>query len=89
MDARQVGKPEVVFIVGQTATGKTDAALALAAALPHAEIVNCDSRQVYRGMSVGTAKPTVEQRASVPHHVIDVAGPRDGFSLAAYLDLAR
>ena len=83
------GEAEVVFIVGPTASGKTEAAVALAAALPGAEIVNCDSRQVYRGMSIGTAKPTASQRASVPHHVIDVVEPDDAFSLAAYLSLAR
>ena len=83
------GEAEVVFIVGPTASGKTEAAVALAAALPGAEIVNCDSRQVYRGMSIGTAKPTASQQAAVPHHVIDVVEPDDAFSLAAYLSLAR
>ena len=83
------GEAEVVFIVGPTASGKTEAAVALAAALPGAEIVNCDSRQIYRGMSIGTAKPTAAQQAAIPHHVIDVVEPDDPFSLAAYLSLAR
>ncbi len=89
MQAPRGGEAEIVFIVGPTASGKTEAAVALAAALPGAEIVNCDSRQVYRGMSIGTAKPTAAQRAAVPHHVIDVVEPDDPFSLAAYLSLAR
>ncbi len=80
--------PNVVFIVGATASGKTAAALRLAAALP-IEIINADSRQVYRGMSIGTAKPTPQEQASVPHHLIDVAEPSDGYSLATFLSQAR
>ena len=78
----------MVFIVGATASGKTAAALALA---EHARVhvVNADSRQVYRGMSIGTAKPTPDEQAAVPHHLIDVADPTDGYSLATFLAQAR
>ena len=82
----------VLFIVGPTASGKTAAALDLAArARPRAcvEIVNADSRQVYRGMSVGAAKPSPADLAAVPHHLIDVAAPDDPYSLARFLDDAR
>ena len=82
----------VLFIVGPTASGKTAAALDLAArARPRAriEIVNADSRQVYRGMSVGAAKPSHADLAAVPHHLIDVAAPDDPYSLARFLADAR
>jgi tRNA dimethylallyltransferase len=86
-------KPTVLFVVGPTASGKTGAALAIVEALRGCgavgEVVNADSRQVYRGMSIGTAKPTPDELARATHHVIDVADPSDGFSLAAFLDLAR
>ena len=83
-------KPAVLFIVGATASGKTGAALALASRSPRpVEIVNADSRQVYRGMSIGTAKPAPAELARVRHHLIDVADPPEGFSLAAFLGLAR
>ena len=82
----------LLFIVGPTASGKTAAALDLAArAKPRArvEIVNADSRQVYRGMSVGAAKPSPADLAAVPHHLIDVAAPDDPYSLARFLADAR
>ena len=78
----------VLFIVGPTASGKTAAALALAKRMP-IEIVNADSRQVYRGMSVGTAKPSPADLAAVPHHLIDVAAPDEPYSLARFLAEAR
>ena len=80
--------PTVLFIVGPTASGKTAASLELAA---HAgiEVVNADSRQVYRGMSIGTAKPTDAELAAATHHLIDIAAPDEPFSLAAFLGLAR
>ncbi len=80
--------PRVLFIVGPTASGKTAASLELATHA-HIEIVNADSRQVYRGMSVGTGKPTPEQLASVPHHLIDVAAPDERYNLARFLAEAR
>ncbi len=79
---------KLVAVVGPTATGKTDLALRLGLAFD-GEIVGADSRQVYRGTEVGTAKPTPEQRARVPHWLVDVADPDDEFGLARYLDLAH
>ncbi len=79
--------PPVLAIVGPTATGKTALALRLARRFP-AEVVSADSRQVYRGMDIGTAKPTPGERAAVPHHLIDVADPDTPFSLAQYRTLA-
>ena len=81
-------KPPIVAIVGPTAVGKTALSLALARRFPM-EVMSVDSRQVYRGMDIGTAKPTPEQRAQVKHHLIDVVDPTEEFSLATYLDLAR
>jgi tRNA dimethylallyltransferase len=75
-------------LVGPTASGKTDVAIALARQLD-AEIVSVDSMLVYRGMDVGTAKPTAAQRALVPHHLIDVADPGEPFSVARYQALGR
>ena len=75
-------------IVGATATGKTALAVALAERL-RGEIVNADSRQVYRGMDIGTAKPTEAEQRAARHWLIDVADPREPLTLATYLDLAR
>ena len=81
-------RPPILAVVGPTAVGKTALSLALADAL-HVEIVSVDSRQVYRGMDIGTAKPTPSQQVEAPHHLIDVADPHQEFSLAEYLALAR
>ena len=78
----------MLALVGPTASGKSDAALAIAPALG-AEIVSVDSMLVYRGMDVGTGKPTAEQRAAVPHHLVDLAEPSERFTVARYQDLAR
>ena len=78
---------KLIAVVGPTATGKTALAVALARAID-GEIVGADSRQVYRHMDIGTAKPTAEERALVPHHLLDVADPAEPFSLAQYLELA-
>ncbi len=78
----------MLALVGPTASGKSDAALAIAPRLG-AEIVSVDSMLVYRGMDVGTAKPTVEQRAAVPHHLLDLAEPSERFTVARYQELAR
>lgn len=77
----------LLAIVGPTATGKTTLALRLAEWLG-GEVVNADSRQVYREMDIGTAKPTAEERERVRHWLIDVADPDEPFSLGRYLDLA-
>ena len=75
-------------LVGPTAVGKTDLSLALAESL-RAEIVSIDSMLVYRGMDVGTAKPSDAERARVPHHMIDVAEPSEAFSVARFQDDGR
>ena len=74
-------------IVGPTAVGKTALAVALAQQLG-AEIVSADSRQLYRLMDLGTAKPTPAERAAAPHHLLDLCDPDQPFSLAAYQELA-
>ena len=80
--------PPLIAIVGPTAAGKSKLALRLALRL-HGEIVNGDSRLVYRGMDIGTAKPTTEERALVPHHLVDILDPDEAYSLALYLPQAR
>jgi len=77
-----------VAIVGPTATGKSEIALALAAEVG-GEIVSADSRQVYRYLDIGTAKPSPAERASVPHHLLDIVDPDGSFDAARYRDLAR
>jgi len=78
----------LIAIVGPTATGKTALAVRLAERLG-GEIIGADSRQVYRHMDVGTAKPTAEERALAPHHLIDVVDPDEPFSLGVWLELAQ
>jgi tRNA dimethylallyltransferase len=78
----------VLGIVGPTASGKTDLALAIAERIP-VEIVVADSRQVYRGMDIGTAKVSTSAQQRVPHHLIDVADPDDLFTVADWVDRAR
>ncbi len=78
----------LIAVVGPTAGGKSELALRLALAFD-GEIVSADSRQVYRFMDVGTAKPTPQERAAVPHWLIDVVDPDAEFSLTHYLDLAQ
>ena len=74
---------DVIAVVGPTATGKTALAVALARALD-GEVVSVDSMQIYRGMDVGTAKPSPEERQGIPHHMIDVADPAEDWSVARY-----
>jgi tRNA dimethylallyltransferase len=76
-------------IVGPTASGKSAAALALARRLGDVELLSADAMQVYRGMDVGTAKPTAEEREEVPHHLLDLADPSEDFSVAGWLTAAR
>ena len=78
---------EMLCIVGPTATGKTRLSVALAQRLG-AEIVSCDSMQLYRGMDVGTAKPTAQEMGGVRHHMIDCLDPREEFSVSRYVELA-
>ena len=78
-----VKRPPLLVIVGPTGVGKTAVAARLAAALP-LEAVNADSRQVYRGMDIGTGKPTVDERAILPHHLIDVVNPDERYHAARF-----
>jgi tRNA dimethylallyltransferase len=78
----------ILALVGPTGAGKTRLALQLARRLD-AEIVNCDSRQVFRYLDVGTAKPTTAERAALPHHLFDVVDPDQPFDCARYGELAR
>lgn len=75
--------------MGTTASGKSALALAVGRADPTIEIVSVDSMQVYRGMDIGTAKPTPAERSAVPHHLVDIADPWDDFTVSAYADHAR
>jgi len=77
----------LVFVLGPTASGKSRVAVDLAERIG-AEIVGADSRQVYRGMDIGTGKVTEAERRSVPHHLIDVVDPDQPFGLADYCDMA-
>lgn len=83
----------VVSIVGPTASGKTGLGVAIARRLAErgerAEIVNADAYQMYRGMDIGTAKPTAEEQAAVPHHLIDIIDPDDTMTVARFQQLAR
>jgi tRNA dimethylallyltransferase len=79
---------KVAVLIGPTAVGKTAAALTLAQCLK-AEIVSADSLQVYRGLNIGTAKPTPAERALIPHHLIDVADPPEPYDAARYCHEGR
>jgi tRNA dimethylallyltransferase len=80
--------PVVVLLLGPTGSGKTSLSLALAEEF-NGEVVSCDSVAVYRGMDLGSAKPTKAERARVPHHLIDVADPDQPFTAGAYSRAAR
>lgn len=81
-------RPQTLALAGPTAAGKTAAALALAGALD-AEIVSVDSALVYRGMDIGTAKPTAAEQAQAPHHLIDIREPTQAYSAAEFARDAR
>lgn len=81
-------RPRLIALLGPTASGKSSLALPLARDLG-LEIVNCDSRQVYREMDIGTAKPTTDERRAVPHHLLDLVSPAEPFSAGDYLRAAR
>ncbi len=84
---QSAGKLPLIVIAGPTGVGKTALAIALAESL-NGEIVSADSRQIYRGMDIGTAKPTAEEQARIPHHLIDVSDPDVMLSLTEYQVLA-
>ena len=79
--------PPLLVILGPTASGKSDVAFAVAREMG-AEILSVDSMQVYRGMDVGTAKPSPAERSAVPHHLLDVAAPDEPFTVARFVELA-
>lgn len=81
-------KPPLVLLVGPTAVGKSELAIRLAKRL-EGEIVSADSRLFYRGMDIGTAKPSPDERTRVPHHLIDVANPDETWSLAVFQQAAQ
>ena len=81
-------RPRVLAIVGPTAVGKSALAISLAKRL-NGEIISCDSMQIYKGMDIGTAKATKDERAEIKHHLIDIISPSEDFSCADYATLAR
>lgn len=83
-----VGHPPLVVLVGPTGVGKTALACLLARFLP-VEVVGADSRQIYRGMDIGTGKPTAEEQRQVRHHLIDVVNPDEPYHVARYSREAR
>ncbi len=82
-----MAEARVIVLTGPTATGKTALAVALAQKLG-GEVVSADSMQLYRGMDIGTAKPTAAEMGGVPHHMFDVADPEEDFSVSRYVELA-
>ena len=76
--------PKILVLCGPTASGKTALGVELAL-LTGGEVVSADSMQLYRGMDIGTAKPTAEEMRGVPHHMLDVAGPEEDYSVARYV----
>ncbi|MFA6397658.1 MAG: tRNA (adenosine(37)-N6)-dimethylallyltransferase MiaA [Candidatus Paceibacterota bacterium] len=80
-------KPKLIVILGQTATGKSDFAVNIAKKF-NGEIISADSRQVYKGMNIGTAKITKKEMGGIPHYLLDVANPKNRFSVAEYKKLA-
>ncbi|MFH1124799.1 MAG: tRNA (adenosine(37)-N6)-dimethylallyltransferase MiaA, partial [Pseudomonadota bacterium] len=80
-------RQKLIIITGPTASGKSSLAVDLALYF-EGEIVNADSMQVYRGMDVGTAKPTMAERRGIPHHLIDVADPDEAFNAGVYRALS-
>jgi len=81
-------KPRILGFVGATASGKTSLALEVAKHLP-CEVVCMDSMQIYRRMDIGTAKPTAQEQAIAPHHMIDIVDPSDSYSVAEYVEAAH
>lgn len=88
MNQQQPVKPLLIAIVGPTASGKSHLGLELASIVA-GEIVNCDSMQMVRGLDVGTAKPSREERERVPHHLFDIVEPEAYYSAGAYMEDAR
>ena len=76
-------KPKVIVICGPTASGKTSLSIELAKRIK-GEIISCDSMQIYKDMTIGTAKPTVEEMDGIPHHLIDFVLPSERYSVADF-----
>ena len=85
---KKIKKTKVVIVVGPTASGKSDLAVSLAKKFK-GEVVSADSRQVYRGMDIGTGKITKREMKGIRHHLLDVADPKKRFSAENYRTLAR
>jgi len=84
---RENNKPKIIVILGPTASGKSDLAVKLAKKF-NGEVVSADSRQVYRGLDIGTGKITKKEMSGIPHHLLDVASPESIFDVARYKKLA-
>lgn len=80
-------KPKVIVVLGQTATGKSNLAIKIAKQV-NGEIISADSRQVYKGLDVGTGKISKKEMYGIPHHLLDVANPKNKFTVAEYQKLA-
>src|SRR3989344_110021 len=80
-------RPKILVIVGPTTSGKSALAVRVAKQFG-GEVISADSRQVYRGLDIGSGKITVEEMRGVPHHLLDIADPREQFSVAEYQKLA-
>ncbi len=90
---REKEKPKIIVVLGPTASGKSDLAVQLAKKISafskEAEIISADSRQVYKGMDIGTGKITRKEMAGIPHHLLDVKSPKARFSVSEYQKLAN
>ena len=80
---------QCIFLAGPTAVGKTEATLELVSRMTKIEVVSLDSMCIYRGMDIGTAKPSREIQEQIPHHLLDIREPHDEFSVAEYVEAAR
>lgn len=87
MSPEQARKPKVIAIVGPTCTGKTALSISLCRDIG-GEVIGCDSRTIYKYMDIGTAKPTIEERGGIPHHMFDVVAPDEPYTVAQYAEAA-
>ncbi len=85
---RELARSKIIAVVGQTAVGKSSVAVALARRF-NGEVISADSRQVYKGLDIGTGKITTKEMGDIPHHLLDVANPKRRFSVAEYQKLAQ
>jgi len=85
---RKIKKIPLIIVNSPTATGKTQLAVSLALAL-NGEVISADSLQVYRYLNIGTAKPTIEQRKDVKHHLIDILNPDEEYNAALFAEQSR